>query len=50
MCPAFDNHASCEIRAIIRFIHAKNMKAAETHHESFAVYSQNVMSERTVRQ
>jgi hypothetical protein len=23
MCPAIDNPASCEIRAVIRFLHAK---------------------------
>jgi hypothetical protein len=40
-CPAIGNPASCEIRAVIRFLHAKNMSAA--------VYGQNVMSEGTVR-
>jgi hypothetical protein len=33
MCPATDNPASCEIRALIRFLYAKNMSAAETHRE-----------------
>jgi hypothetical protein len=33
MCPAIDNPASCEIRAVIRFLHAKNMNAADIHHE-----------------
>jgi hypothetical protein len=28
-CPAIDNPASCEIRAVIRFLGAKNMSAAE---------------------
>jgi hypothetical protein len=50
MCPAIDNPARCKIRAIIRFLHAKNMSAAEIHSELRAVYSQNVMSEGTVRQ
>jgi transposase len=37
--------------AIIRFLHAKNMSAAEIHHElCAAVYGQNVMSEGSVRQ
>jgi hypothetical protein len=45
-----DNPASCEIRAVIRFLHAKNTSAAETHREWCAVYGQNVMSEETVRQ
>jgi hypothetical protein len=50
MCPAIDNPASCEIRAVIRFLHAKNVNAAEIHRELCAVYGQNVMSEGTVRQ
>jgi hypothetical protein len=50
ICPAIDNPASCEIRAVIRFLHPKNMNAAEIHRELYAVYGQNVMSEGTVRQ
>jgi hypothetical protein len=50
MCPAIDNPASCEIRAVIRFLHAKNMSAADMHRELCTVYGQNVMSEGTVRQ
>jgi hypothetical protein len=50
MCPAIDNSASCEIRAVIRFLHAKNMTAAEIHRGLCAVYGRNVMSEGTVRQ
>jgi hypothetical protein len=38
MCPAIDNPASCEIRVIIRFLHAKNMSAAEIHCELCAIY------------
>jgi hypothetical protein len=49
MCRAIDNPASCEICAVIRFLHAKNMSAAETHRELCAVYGQNVMSEEIVR-
>jgi hypothetical protein len=45
MCPAVDNTASCEIRAVIHFLHAKNMSGAEIHRELCAVYRQNVMSE-----
>jgi hypothetical protein len=33
MCPVIDNPAGCEIRALIRFLHAKNMTAAEIHCE-----------------
>jgi hypothetical protein len=50
MCPAIDNAASCEIRALIRFLHAKNMSAADIHRELYTVYGQNIMSERTSRQ
>jgi hypothetical protein len=50
MCPAIDNTAICEIHAAIHFLHAKIMTAAEIHRELCAVYSQNVMSEGTVRQ
>jgi hypothetical protein len=49
-CPANDNPASCEICAVIRCLHAKNITAAEIHLELCTVYGQNVMSERTVRQ
>jgi hypothetical protein len=51
MCSAIDNPASCEIHAVICFLHAKNMNAAEVHCELCpAVYRQNGMSEGTVRQ
>jgi hypothetical protein len=51
VCPAIDNPISCEIVAVIRFLHAKNMNAAEIHRElCAAVYGQNVISEGTVRQ
>jgi hypothetical protein len=33
MCPAIDNPASCEIRALILLLHAKSMNAAEIHRE-----------------
>jgi hypothetical protein len=50
MCPATDNHALCEIPAVIRFLHAKNMSAAEIHFElCAAVCGQNVMSEGNVK-
>jgi hypothetical protein len=51
MCPAIDNPASCKICAVIHFLHAKNMNAAEIHCElRAAVYGQNVISEGTLRQ
>jgi hypothetical protein len=33
MCPATDNPGSCQIRSLIRFLHDKNMSAAEIHRE-----------------
>jgi hypothetical protein len=50
MRPAGDNSASCEIRAVIHFLRTKNMSIVEIHLELYAVYSQNAMSEETVRQ
>jgi hypothetical protein len=50
MCPVIDNPTSCEIRAVIHFLQAKNMSAMEIHHELWVVYGQNVMSEGTVIQ
>jgi hypothetical protein len=49
VCPAVDNPASCEISAVICFLHDKDMIATEIHPELCAVYGQNVMSEGTVR-
>jgi hypothetical protein len=37
MSPVIDNPSSCEIRDIIRFLHAKSMGAAEIHRELSAV-------------
>jgi hypothetical protein len=50
MCPVNDNPASCEIRAVIRFLHTKSMSAVEVHCEVRPVYDQNVTSKGTVRQ
>jgi hypothetical protein len=50
MCPVIDNPASCEIHAVIRFRHAKNMSAAEMHLElCAAVYGQTIVTEGAVR-
>jgi hypothetical protein len=50
MCPAIDNPSSCEIRAVIHFLHTKNISVVVVHCELYMVYGQNVMSEKTVRQ
>jgi hypothetical protein len=47
MCPVIDNPAAKF--TVIRFLHAENMSAVEIHRELCAIYSQNVMSEETVR-
>jgi hypothetical protein len=46
MCPVINNPTSCNIRAVICFLHTKIMCAAEIH-ELCAIYGQNVMSEGT---
>jgi hypothetical protein len=33
MCPAVDNSARCDIRAVIRFSHTKNMSGTEIHRD-----------------
>jgi hypothetical protein len=51
MCCVTDNPATCKIHAVICFLYAKNISAAEFHRElCVAIYGQNVMSEATVRQ
>jgi hypothetical protein len=47
LCPAIAiaNPASCEMRAVIRFLQAKNMNVAEIHGEFCAAYYQNIISE-----
>jgi hypothetical protein len=42
MFPATDNLASCEIRAVIRILHAKNISVDKIHRELCAVYGQNM--------
>jgi hypothetical protein len=49
-CSAIDDAASCEIHAVIRFLHAKSMSTAEIHHElSKVLYGQNVMNDGTLQ-
>jgi hypothetical protein len=50
MCSAIDNPAGCEIRPVIRFLHAKDKSAVEIHHQLCAVCGQNIMCEGTARQ
>jgi hypothetical protein len=50
VCHAIDNPTSCKICVVIHFLHTKNMSAAEIHCVLCAVYSQNVMTNGTLRQ
>jgi hypothetical protein len=44
MFPTIDNFISCEIRAVIHFLHATNISAVEIHSEVCVIYGLNVMS------
>lgn len=50
MSAAIENPAKCEVRAVIRFLLAKNLSAADIHRELCAVYGPNIISEGVVRQ
>jgi hypothetical protein len=52
VCPAIaiNNHASCEICVVIRFLPAKNMSAVEIHLKLCAVYCPSVVREGTAIQ
>ena len=50
MCAAINNPASWEVRAVIRFLLARNNNAAEIHGQLREVYGRNVMSDSKVRQ
>jgi hypothetical protein len=39
VCPAIDNPTISESRAVICFLHDKNMSAGEIHHELCTVYA-----------
>lgn len=49
MAPPIENPAACEIRSVIRFLCAKEVKAAEIHRQISAVYGQNIMTGGMVR-
>jgi len=50
MCAAINNPASYEVRAVIRFLLARNNNVAEIHRQLCEVYGPNVMSDSKVRQ
>jgi hypothetical protein len=41
--------ADCEMRSVIRFLNARNVKPADIHRQICEVYSENVMSGGMVR-
>lgn len=49
MCAAIENPASCEVRSVIRFLLAKNLKPIEIYRQVCEVYGNNVMNESSVR-
>jgi len=49
MCAAINNPTACEVRAVIRFLLARNNNAAEIHRHLCEVYGPNV-SDRKVKQ
>jgi len=42
--------ASCEVRAVIRFLHTERQNVAEIHRRLCHVHSDNVMSDSSVRE
>jgi transposase len=42
--------ASCEVRAVIRFLHAEGQSAAEIHRRLCRVYGDNAMSDSCVKE
>lgn len=50
MSIAIENPSDCEVRAVIWFLLAKNLKMAEIYCELYMVCRQKIMSESTVQQ
>jgi hypothetical protein len=44
-----DNSADCEVRSVIRFLNAQNVRAIDIHRQLTAVYGEGVMNESSVR-
>jgi len=49
MAKCIDNPADCEIRAVIRFLQAKNIQPADIHRQVCEVYGEGAMSDSMVR-
>jgi transposase len=44
-----DNPSDCEVRSMIRFLNAQNVRAVDIHRQLTAVYGEGVMNESSVR-
>jgi histone-lysine N-methyltransferase SETMAR len=44
-----DNPADCEVRSVIRFLNAQNVRAIDIHRQLTAVYGEGIMNESSVR-
>jgi len=49
MFKKIENSATCEMRSVIHFLNAKNMKPAEIHHHLCDMYGEHAMSSSMVR-
>lgn len=49
MSSIIESPAKCEVRSVIRFLHAKKLNAAEIHRQICEVYGPNIMSDSAVR-
>jgi hypothetical protein len=48
MAVSIQNPAKCEVRAVIRFLHAEGQTAAEIHRQLVSVYGEGVMNRQNV--
>jgi hypothetical protein len=44
-----ENHATCEIQSVIKFLNAKNVRLAEIYWQVCEVYGENAMSDGMMR-
>jgi transposase len=49
MSKKIDNPADCEVRSVISFLNAQNVRAIDIHRQLKAVYGEGVMNESSVR-
>ena len=49
MFKTIEGAVDCEIRSVIRFLNARNVRPKEIHHQICQVHGDNAMSDGTVR-